>query len=282
MTKTWLITGCSRGLGWHLAQAVLARGDRVVATARKAEAIGEFGVSNGGQLTRVALDVTDPDSVSRAVTRAIDEFGVIDVVVNNAGYANSAPIETGSDRDFRQQLETNLFGVINVTRAVIPVMRANDGGQIIQISSIVGRIGARPGMAAYSCAKWAVEAFSEVLNAEVAEFGIRTIVVEPGGLRTDWAGASMIAAPCPPEYANTVGRANDARKNEIDGRQAGDPARAAELIVELADMTDPPFRVVLGRRAIASAQRAATNWLKELAEWSEFGGRADFPDVGNQ
>jgi NAD(P)-dependent dehydrogenase (short-subunit alcohol dehydrogenase family) len=280
MTKTWLITGCSRGLGRHLAEAALARGDRVVATARQPEAIGDFGASSAGRLIRVSLDVTDPDSVARAVARTRDEFGVVDVVVNNAGYANSAPIETGSDVAFREQLETNLFGVINVTRAVIPVMRANNGGQIIQISSIVGRVGAWPGLAAYSCAKWAVEGFSEVLQAEVAEFGIRIIVVEPGGLRTDWAGASMTTAPCPPEYADTVGRANEAR-NESNGRQDGDPARAAELIVELTSLPDPPFRVVLGRRAIATAQCAATSWLKELAEWSEFGMRADFRDVDN-
>jgi NAD(P)-dependent dehydrogenase (short-subunit alcohol dehydrogenase family) len=280
MTKTWFVTGCSRGLGWHLAQAALTRGDRVVATARQAGAIGEFDVPDSERVIRVSLDVTDPDSVSHAVTRAIDEFGVIDVVVNNAGYAHSAPIETGSDVAFREQLETNLFGVINVTRAAIPVMRGNNGGQIIQISSIVGRVGASPGMAAYTSAKWAVEGFSEVLQAEVAEFGIRVIVVEPGGLRTDWAGASMTTEPYPPVYVNTVGRANDMR-NEINGRQAGDPARTAKLIVELAYLTHPPFRVVLGRSAIATAERAATSWLTDLAKWSEFGIRADFPDVDN-
>jgi NAD(P)-dependent dehydrogenase (short-subunit alcohol dehydrogenase family) len=277
MTRTWLVTGSSRGLGRHLVLAVLERGDRVIATARRAEHLVDLGRDCDDRIRRLSVDVTDTAAAARAVQTAVDEFGALDVVVNNAGYANSAPIETGTDEDFRAQLETNLFGVVNITRAALPVLRSQGRGHIIQISSIVGRVGAQPGLAAYSTAKWGVEGFSEVLRAEVAEFGVRVTVIEPGGLRTDWAGESMSMAPVPPQYATTVATANEARK-KLTGRQAGDPARAAELIIELASSPEPPFRVIFGSGAIATARRISQQWVRDIEEWADFGARADYPE----
>jgi NAD(P)-dependent dehydrogenase (short-subunit alcohol dehydrogenase family) len=195
MSSTWLITGSSRGLGNELAKAALAAGHSVVATARKPEPLAELRERYGAQVRVVALDVTDPVSAHVAVRHAIDTFGRLDVVVNNAGYGNVASIEEMDDADFRAQIETNFFGVANVTRAALPVMRAQRSGHIVQVSSIGGRDGS-PGLSAYQSAKWAVEGFSEVLAKEVGPLGIKVTIVEPGSFRTDWAGASMtIQAP---------------------------------------------------------------------------------------
>src|ERR1700722_7491454 len=181
MTVTWLITGSSRGFGWELAKAALDRGDNVVATARRPEQLDSLVKSYGESGRTAALDVTDAAAAQAAVKTAIDGFGRLDVVVNNAGYANSAPIEEMTEADFRAQVETNLFGVVNVTRAALPVFRTQRSGTFVQFSSIGGRVGGTPGMGAYQTAKFAVEGFSEVLANEVAPFGVDVIIVEPGG-----------------------------------------------------------------------------------------------------
>jgi NAD(P)-dependent dehydrogenase (short-subunit alcohol dehydrogenase family) len=170
MTKTWLITGSSRGFGRELAKAVLDDGDRLVATARRPEQLDDLVRDYGGRIRAVALDVTDPAAAHAAVQAAVDGFGGLDVVVNNAGYADSAPIEEMAEGDFRAQIETNLFGVVNVTKAALPVFRKQRSGHFIQFSSIGGRVGGTPGMGAYQTAKFAVEGFSEVLNAEVSRW----------------------------------------------------------------------------------------------------------------
>jgi NAD(P)-dependent dehydrogenase (short-subunit alcohol dehydrogenase family) len=189
--STWFITGSSRGFGRALVEAALAAGHQVVATARRPEQLHEIVQARPDALLAVALDVTDAAAATAAIGAGVERFGRIDVVVNNAGYANVAPIETGDDRDFRTQFETNFWGVYNVSRAAIPQLRAQGGGTIVQFSSIGGRVGGSPGIASYQAAKFAVDGFSRVLAVETAPFGIRVVVVEPSGFATDWAGSSM-------------------------------------------------------------------------------------------
>src|ERR1700757_3824893 len=191
MLRTWLITGSSRGFGLELTRAVLESGDRVLATARRPEQLTDLLAGFGDRGRAAALDVTDPVAARAAVQAALDAFGALDVVVNNAGYANSAPIEEMAEDDFRAQIETNLFGVVNVTRAALPVLRAQRSGVFVQFSSIGGRVGGTPGLGAYQTGKFAVEGFSEVLANEVGTFGLKVIIVEPGAFRTDWMGSSM-------------------------------------------------------------------------------------------
>ncbi len=275
MTKTWLITGSSRGFGWELAKAVLDSGDRVVATARQPEQLDELVGSYGDRVRTVALDVTDPAAARAAVQTAIDAFGRLDVVVNNAGYANTAPIEDDPDDDFRAQIETNLFGVVNVTKAALPLLHAQRSGHFIQFSSIGGRVGGTPGLAAYQTAKFGVEGFSEVLNAEVKPLGIKVTIVEPGGFRTDWAGSSMRVLPMSQDYEQTVGRMVGYRESS-SGRQPGDPARAAKIIVDIAGMDDPPLRLLLGADAVESADWSSRARAAEAEQWATVSRSADF------
>ncbi|MDX6264613.1 MAG: hypothetical protein QOH84_6301 [Kribbellaceae bacterium] len=267
MSKTWLITGSSRGLGRELTKAVLAGGDRVVATARKPEQLGDLVAQYGDQIRAVALDVTDAEAAKRAVQTAIDEFGGLDVVANNAGYANSAPIEETPDEDFRAQLETNLFGVVNVTKAALPHFRTQRAGHFLQFSSIGGRVGGTPGMGAYQTAKFAVEGFSEVLSNEVKPFGVKVTIVEPGAFRTDWGGSSMAIAPVGEDYESTVGELNRYRA-KVDGQQPGDPAKAAAAIVSIVAQTEPPLRLLLGKDALTHADRASRSRADEAARWA--------------
>jgi NAD(P)-dependent dehydrogenase (short-subunit alcohol dehydrogenase family) len=267
MSKTWLITGSSRGLGRELTKAVLAHGDRVVATARKPEQLDDLVAQYGDQIRAVALDVTDAEAAKRAVQTAIDEFGGLDVVANNAGYANSAPIEETPDEDFRAQLETNLFGVVNVTKAALPHFRTQRAGHFLQFSSIGGRVGGTPGMGAYQTAKFAVEGFSEVLSNEVKPFGVKVTIVEPGAFRTDWGGSSMAIAPVGEDYESTVGELNRYRV-KVDGQQPGDPAKAAAAIVGIVAQNEPPLRLLLGKDALAHADRASHSRADEAARWA--------------
>ena len=274
-TKTWLVTGSSRGLGRHLVEAVLHRGDRVLATARHPADLEALAGKYVDRIRVRSLDVGDPTAARAAVQSAVDEFGTLDVVVNNAGYANSAGVEDGTDEDFRAQVETNLFGVVNVTRAALPVLRRQRSGHIIQISSIVGRVGALPGFSAYTAAKFAVEGFSEVLRDEVKPFGIAVTVVEPGGMRTEWSGTSMSFADVSEDYRDTVGRTNEMIVAGR-GKQTGDPVRAADIIAGLPDRPDRPFRLLLTAPAITRARRAAADWSAEIERWAELGESIDY------
>jgi NAD(P)-dependent dehydrogenase (short-subunit alcohol dehydrogenase family) len=193
MTKTWMITGSSRGFGRRLAEAALEAGDNLVATARSTGSLKDLAETYGGRFRAVTLDVTDPGAAKAAVETVAREFGRLDVLVNNAGYANVDPIEDADPQDFRAQVETNLWGVINVTRAALPVLHAQRSGHIIQFSSVGGRLGT-PGLGAYQLSKWGIEGFSEVLAQEVAPFGVKVTIIEPGAFRTDWAGSSMKAS----------------------------------------------------------------------------------------
>jgi len=275
MAKTWLITGSSRGLGRELAQAAADDGDNVVATARRARSLDDLVARYGDQVRPVALDVTDPGAAREAVQAAVAEFGSLDVVVNNAGYATSASIEDLPEEEFRAQLDTNLFGVVNVTRAALPVLRAQRSGHIIQVSSIGGRVGGTPGMGGYQTAKYAVEGFSEVLSNEVRPLGIKVTIVEPGAFRTDWGGSSMRILPVSEDYESTVGEMNRYRR-AVDGQQPGDPARAAAIITEIARLDQPPLRLLLGSDALHSAEESARARAAEAAEWAPVSRSADF------
>jgi NAD(P)-dependent dehydrogenase (short-subunit alcohol dehydrogenase family) len=275
MSKVWLITGSSRGLGRALAEAVLAAGDRVVATARTPEQLDELVQKYGEQVRAVALDVTDAAAARAAVRTAVDEFGGLDVVANNAGYANSAPIEETPDDDFRAQLETNLFGVVNVTKAALPIFRKQRSGHFLQFSSVGGRVGGTPGMGAYQTAKFAVEGFSEVLDNEVKPLGIKVTLVEPGAFRTDWGGSSMRLAEVHPDYDATVGALNRFRV-QADGNQAGDPVKAAQAILQVVAEDEPPLRLLLGRDALALAEKASVSRSEEAAAWAHLTTSTDY------
>lgn len=259
MSKVWLITGSSRGMGRAIAEAVLVAGDQLVATARNPEQLSELIAKYGDRVRAVALDVTDEVAIAAAVQTALTAFGRLDVLVNNAGYGDMGPIEDTTLANFRAQIETNLFGVIAVTKAVIPVMREQGSGYVFQFSSVGGRVGS-VGRAPYSAAKWGVEGFSEVLAKEVNPLGIKVTIIEPGGFRTDFAGSSTTLATGRPEYHATVGEAARFQR-EYDGKQPGNPAQAAAVVLLLAAMEAPPLRLLLGSdavRIVETADRART------------------------
>jgi NAD(P)-dependent dehydrogenase (short-subunit alcohol dehydrogenase family) len=277
MSKVWFITGSSRGFGAELVRAVLAHGDRVVATARKPEQLLALIEGHEERARVFELDVTDAEAAAAAVDFAVAEFGRIDVVVNNAGYANSAPIEEVDPADFRAQIEANLFGVVNVTRAALPVLRAQRSGVFVQFSSIGGRVGGTPGLGAYQAAKFAVEGFSEVLAAEVAGFGVKVIIVEPGAFRTDWMGSSMTMQDPGPDYREALDLMHEIRRSS-NGTQPGDPARAARVIIDVVESPDPPRRLLLGSDAVDMALASGAERNDEAKRWAAVSRSADFSE----
>jgi NAD(P)-dependent dehydrogenase (short-subunit alcohol dehydrogenase family) len=277
VSKTWLVTGSSRGLGRALVEAVLEAGDSVLATAREPELLADLTHRFGDRVRPLALDVTDPAAVQAAVDAAVAAFGRLDVVVNNAGHADSAPVEATTEESFRAHLETNLFGVIRTTQAALPVFRQQRSGHFLQFSSIGGRVGGTPGLAAYQTAAAGVEAFSEVLHAEVAPLGIRVTIVEPGAFRTGW-GTSMRLAEVGEDYSGTVGRVHE-RRRLTDGRQPGDPARAAQVLRDVVASPEPPLRLLLGSDALLLAERSSRARAREAAVWSGVSRSTDFDDA---
>jgi NAD(P)-dependent dehydrogenase (short-subunit alcohol dehydrogenase family) len=274
--RTWLVTGSSRGLGLALVRAALDAGDQVVATARQPGQLDDLVRAYGRQVRTFALDVTDAGAARAAVAFAVAEFGGLDVVANNAGYANSAPIEEMPDDDFRAQIEANLYGVVNVSRAALPVLRRQHSGVFLQFSSVGGRVGGTPGMGAYQTAKFAVEGFSEVLASETRPFGVTVIIVEPGAFRTDWQGSSMRRYAVGPDYEATVGQMN-AYRAAHDGTQPGDPARAAQVILRALDENEPPRRLLLGADAVSSALAADAARTQETRTWAALSRATGFP-----
>ncbi|MGQ5635935.1 MULTISPECIES: SDR family NAD(P)-dependent oxidoreductase [unclassified Streptomyces] len=274
-TQVWFITGSSRGLGRALVSAALDAGDRVVATARRPEALAEAFGGYGDRFLPLALDVTDPDAARRAVAEAVARFGRLDVIVNNAGYANVAPIETADDGDFRAQFETNFWGVYHVTKAALPVLRRQRAGTVVQFSSVGGRVGGSPGIASYQAAKFAVDGFSRVLAAETAPLGVRVMVVEPSGFATDWAGSSMTVHAIPDAYDETVG-AMHRRMRQSTAGAAGDPRRAAEIVVRTVHQEQVPTHLLLGVNAVTMAQDYSRRQLAEATAWEKVGRSADF------
>lgn len=278
MTQRWLITGASRGIGRALAEAVLAAGHRLVATARDPARLNDLVRRHGDAVRIFALDVTDPAQAAAAVAFTDDAFGGLDVLVNNAGYGDVNSVEDASLEEFRQQIETNLFGTIIMTKAVIPLMRVQGSGHIIQFSSVGGRIGA-PGRAAYSAAKWGIEGFSESLAREMALIGVHVTIVEPGGFRTDFAGSSTTLHEGRREYDAVVGATARAQR-DYDGRQPGDPARAGTALVQLASLDRPPLRLALGSDALEIIAGADRSRLQQLEQWRGLSVSTDFPPAG--
>ena len=264
MTNVWFITGSSRGLGRSLTEAVLTNGDKVAATARNPETLNDLVEKYSGQVYPIKLDVTAYDEIYKAVADTVAHFGKIDVLVNNAGFGITGAAEAYTDEQVRIQLETNLYAPIAVTRAVLPYMRKQRSGRILQISSIGGRIGSA-GLSMYQTAKFGLGGFSEALAKEVAPLGIKVTCVEPGGFRTDWFGASMTYAPQIEGYEIV----DLIIKSFTSGNYIpmGDPDKAAKVIVELAEHPEPPIHLVLGSEAIGRLKQADAARQAELEKW---------------
>jgi NAD(P)-dependent dehydrogenase (short-subunit alcohol dehydrogenase family) len=277
MSKVFLVTGSSRGLGRSIAEAVLAAGHRLVATARTPQQLDDLVAQYGDHVRAVALDVTDPAAAQAAVQAAVDAFGRLDVVVNNAGYADLAAVEDVTLDAFRAQIDTNLLGTVYMSKAALPILRKQGSGHIIQVSSVGGRM-ASPGLGAYQAAKWAVGGFSEVLAAETAPLGIRVTVLEPGGMRTDWAGSSMDVPPISAPYDQTVG-ANHRRMAGFAESAASDPAKVAQVVLQVADLDEPPVRLLIGTDAYTYGRAAWQARLETDAQWEALSTSTDHDDV---
>jgi NAD(P)-dependent dehydrogenase (short-subunit alcohol dehydrogenase family) len=277
MEQIWFVTGSSRGLGRAVVQAALDAGDLVAATARRPAQLDDLVADHGERLRAIALDVTDARAARSAVAEAHRHFGRLDVIVNNAGYANVSPVETTDDEDFRAQFETNFWGVYHVSKAVVPVLRQQRGGLVMQISSMGGRVGGSPGIASYQAAKFAIDGFSRVLQAETAPFGVKVMVVEPSGFRTDWAGPSMTVHDIPEAYASTVGAMNRRVRQSTEG-PAGDPSRAAAILVQVAKRRDIPYHLPLGVNAAEGSIALDERLLAEDRRWRAVSRSADFSE----
>ncbi|WP_123027487.1 SDR family NAD(P)-dependent oxidoreductase [Mycolicibacterium stellerae] len=264
-SRVFLVSGASRGLGRAITDAALSAGHRVVAGVRSTSALDDLAEAHPDRLVVVELDVTNGDHVHAAVATAVDRFGRLDVLVNNAGYANMGAIEDVDFDDFRTQIDTNFFGVVRLTQAALPIMRAQRAGHIVQVSSVGGRL-TRPGLGAYQSAKWAVTGFSGVLAQEVAPLGIKVTVLEPGGMRTDWAGSSMRIDSVRDEYAATVGAA--AAMSSPENLSASDPAKVATLLLDVVDMAEPPARLLVGPDAYRYATAAGRDLLATDEKWA--------------
>src|SRR2546423_9533919 len=244
MSKVWFITGASRGFGKEFAKAALGRGDKVAATVRKPDAVEDLVREFGDAVLPLVLDVTDRPAVVAAVERAAGHFGRLDVVVNNAGYGLFGAVEEITEQQLREQLEVNLFGVLHVTQAALPILREQGSGQIVQISTI-GGIGAFPNLGGYHASKWALEGLTESLSQEVAQFGIKVTLVEPGGFATDWAGSSAVHATPQPQY-DSLRQAMAERMRDNPPEMTGDPVAAGPALLEIVDAQEPPLRVLFG------------------------------------
>jgi NAD(P)-dependent dehydrogenase (short-subunit alcohol dehydrogenase family) len=273
-TQVWLITGSSRGLGRAFTEAALNAGHRVVATARNSDHLVDIASKYGENVRTVSLDVRDEAQAKYAVDTAIEAFGSLDVLVNNAGYGNVSPVEDTSLDEFRAQIETNLFGVVIMTKAVLPYFRGRASGHIIQVSSIGGRVGPA-GRAAYAAAKFGVEGFSESLSKEVGPLGVKVTIVEPGGFRTDFAGSSTELREGRPEYHLTVG-ATVRFQRDYDGKQPGDPANAAAAVLHIASLRDPPLRLLLGSDAYYASEKHALELIESDRKWKDLSVSTDY------
>ncbi len=278
MNKVWFITGASSGFGRALAEAVLARGDRAVVAARRADTLEALAARDPEAALAVALDVTDQDARERAVAAALDRFGRIDVLANIAGRGSLGAAEEFSAEQLREQLEVNFFAAAEMTRAVLPAMRAQGGGHVLQLTSI-GGLASFPAFAPYCASKYALEGWSEALAGEVGRFGIRVTIVEPGAFRTEFAGASNMRPARRIEDYRPVIEPVEQYLYGSDGRQPGDPARAAAAMIQVVDSASPPLRLLLGADAIGlwETKRAAVD--ADLAAWRAVGEATAFPGV---
>jgi len=275
--RTWFITGASTGFGRTLAEEVLKAGGKVVATARNRDRVSDLETKYPQRAKAVALDVTDAGQLDSAVTQAFAQFGQVDVLVNNAGYGLAGAIEEVSEAEYMPMVETNVFGLLRVTRAFLPHLRKQRSGHILNLSSIGGLV-ASPGMGYYNATKFAVEGLSEALAAEVAPLGIRVTIVEPGPFRTDFLGRSGVVAK--ERIADYDATAGNMRKYfaENDGKQKGDPLRAVHAMMQVVESPNPPLRLLLGRSALERLRGKLATWEREIAEWEKVTLGADFPD----
>jgi NAD(P)-dependent dehydrogenase (short-subunit alcohol dehydrogenase family) len=276
VSQVWLVTGSPRGLGRDIVEAVLERGDRVVATARRPEVLEDLAAAHGDQMRTIAHDVTVAAQANAAVQAALEAFGRLDVVVNNAGYADLASVEDTSDEAFRDQVEAVFFGTVYTTKAALPTMREQGEGHIINVTSVGSRM-ATPGLSAYQSAKWATAGFSLVLAAEVAPLGIHVTSLEPGGMATDWAGSSMTVGEISEPYQRTVGAA--AAMHDSSWRPLGDPVKVAQVVLRVAAMDEPPLRLLLGSEAYAYATAAAREQLASDERWRDLSRSTDRDDA---
>jgi NAD(P)-dependent dehydrogenase (short-subunit alcohol dehydrogenase family) len=273
--KVWLITGCSTGFGRELAKYVLQTGNKVAVTARNPADIADI-VEREDNAIGIKLDVTKPEEIKAAVQMTLDEFGRIDVLVNNAGIGYFGAIEESEDTAVRRMFEINFFGLAHMTQAVLPVMRKQRSGHIVNISSI-GGLRSFPAVGFYNATKFAVDGLSEALAKEVAPLGIKVTIVAPSGFRTDWAGRSAADSPIVIEDYNETARQNQAAIRGYSGNQPGDPERAAKAIVKAVDSDNPPLRLLLGAAALKGAHAKLDELKKDFDEWEEITVGADFP-----
>ncbi|MCD1633778.1 SDR family NAD(P)-dependent oxidoreductase [Martelella mediterranea] len=276
--KTWLITGSAHGLGLNIARAALEAGHNVVATARRPEQLQPLVEAFGDRVKPFQLDVSDETQARAAVDFAIESFGRLDVLVNNAGFGHFAPFEQADPGIFRAQIETNFFGVVYLMRAALPLMRRQRAGHIFNISSMGGRL-TIPGMVAYHASKWAVSGFSEAVASEVREFGINCVAIEPGGMRTEWA---QIAGSSTPELMEDYapGMQNlEEMLQAVAGNEVGDPDKIAAVLVDLSNRADLPAHLLLGSDAFELVTSTEENRLKVDAEWEAVSRSTDFADA---
>src|ERR1700724_1494486 len=279
MSKVWLVTGSASGLGRNIAEAVLASGARLVATAREPQRLDDLVKRYGDRVRTTSLDVADEEAAKSAVQAAVEAFGRLDVVVNNAGYGDIAPFEQLSPERFKALIDTNFYGVVFMTRAALPIMRKQGSGCIFQISSVGGRL-ARPGSAGYHAAKWAVGGFSEALAQEVAPFGVKVCALEPGGLGRNWgARANKDTRDLLPDYEPSVGAAIKALASYW-GNEMSDPAKVAQLILRLADSEHLPAHLLIGSDAVQYAGQAEATRTKEAEQWREVSVSTDLDAKG--
>lgn len=279
MERVWFITGSSRGLGRSLTAAVLEAGDKVAATARNPEHLKDLQQQYPNQILPLQLDVTAQEEILKAVADTIQHFGRIDVLVNNAGFGITGAAEAFTEEQVLSQLQTNLYAPIAITRAVLPHMRKQRSGHILQISSVGGRVG-NAGLTIYQAAKFGLSGFSEALAKEVAPLRIKVTCVEPGGFRTDWAGASMTFAEKVEGYETTVDWVAEFLKGD-NFVAMGDPEKAAKVMIELIGHTEPPFHLLLGSEAVGIVKNAEAAKLAELEKWIAVSTSTDHDEATN-
>jgi NAD(P)-dependent dehydrogenase (short-subunit alcohol dehydrogenase family) len=279
--RVWFITGASTGFGRLLAEDLLHRGERVIATARDLSKVADLAKQYPDQARALNLDVTNPAQIASVAKQAIAVFGQVDVLVNNAGYGLNGAIEEVSEDEFEPMFQTNIYGVIRTTRAFLPHFRQRRSGHIINFSSISGLIGSA-GWGYYNASKFAVEGFSEALADELKPIGIRVTVIEPGPFRTDFLGRSGKLAKLElPDYAKTAGKAREYLRTQA-GKQPGDPQKAVEAIIQVVDSPEPPLHLLLGKIALKRFRGKLAQWQKEIAAWETVTTSADFPEIAER
>jgi short-subunit dehydrogenase len=274
--RVWFITGCSTGFGRLLCEALLERGEKVVATARKLESLAGLSskAKSSEQLLTLALDVTQKTQIATAVEKTLQQFGRVDVLVNNAGYGCVGALEEIPETEIRKVFETNVFALFEVTRAFLPQFRKQKSGHILNLSSVSGMV-ATPGASIYAATKFAVEGHSEALAGELAPFNVKVTLIEPGAFRTDFANRSLTVAPYMPEYAESLASTRKYYET-IGGNQPGNPQKAVELMIKVVDHPHPPLRLPMGKIALARIHQKLETYSNEIKTWENEAAATDF------